>query len=134
MTSTDVTVEDVRAALDRAAACGSQDGIAQFFRVRRILAKPGYCHSCVIARYLRHELPGLEYVRVMPGVDAGTVLAYTRSALDPETLDPEIEDWAALPLWQLPLPAVLNVFAIDFDKDVYPFLIDMALYEMGVND
>jgi hypothetical protein len=117
-----VTVDDVRAALDRAAACGSQAGIAEFFRDRRILAVPGRCHSCVIARYLRHELPGLEYVKVSPDeidMDRGTVQAHTRS-----DSDPEYEDWAVLPLWTLPLPAVLNEFAIDFDDSAYPFLVD----------
>lgn len=136
MTSAKVTVDDVRAALDRAAACGSQAEIAEFFRNRRILAVPGRCHSCVIARYLRHELPGLEYVAVSPGdgiVGAGTVRAYTRSGFDRET-----EDWAVLPLWTLPLPAALNEFAIDFDDEVYPFLIDVycvkKLYEFSEAD
>ena len=134
MTSAKVTVDDVRAALDRAAACGSQAGIAEFFRDRRILAVPGRCHSCVIARYLRHELPGLEYVKVSPDeidMDHGTVQAYTVQAYTLSDSDPEYENWAAFlrhiveaPLWQLPLPAVLNEFAISFDDSAYPFLID----------
>jgi hypothetical protein len=121
MTSAKVTVDDVRAALDRAAACGSQDEIAEFFRDRRILAVPGRCHSCVIARYLRHELPGLEYMAVLPDRESscGIVQAYTRSGFDRET-----EDWALLPLWTLPLPAVLNEFAISFDDSSYPFLVE----------
>lgn len=104
-------VEDVRAALDRAAEPGSTEGIAEFFRKRHIYGEPGNCSWCIIACYLRAEVDGVGYVSVHPDGDDrdGGVVDIGIDAEDNQ---------------HVPLPRKLNEFTLNFDNLTYSDLVD----------
>lgn len=112
-------VEDVRAALDRAAEPGSTEGIAEFFRKRHIYGEPGNCLWCIISRYLRIEVPDVGYVSVHPhdvDLDGGVV-----------------EIGIGIEAQLVPLPRKLNEFALNFDNLTYSDLVDDS-YDEFVHD
>ena len=98
---TNFVVDDVRAALDRAAEPGSSEGIAEFFRKRHIYGATMDYSRCIIACYLRAEVDGVGYVKVLGGMVG-----------------------IADDQWWVPLPAELIRFTNDFDLYVYPELVD----------
>jgi hypothetical protein len=100
----------IAAALEVAAADGTQDGIRAFFSERNVKGEPCEVDHCVIAEYLRSE--DIEDARVFPSERSGHV-TYLE-------WDTELADWK----WrQVPLPAALNRFALAFDDYEYPELL-----------
>lgn len=100
-------------ALEKLAALGDKDHIALHLAEKGLKGRPGATSSCIVARHLIAECPGVRHVSVS--------VNSTGSASQTSASWTDVEGYCFVSL-----PAVVNELAVAFDRGEYPELVEAS--------